>query len=109
MNAPHTTFLGRGSVLQFEIAPMRNLSHFVGSDKEIVTIRPIVEGETPDLWSVLARFDSGRCSHLSDRRNKTSAMAFARRFRRKLREIAPIGDVAIIEYPARKQHSGDVK
>lgn len=72
-------------IASFEIAPMRNLSQLVGTDREIVTIRPACKGETPDLWSVLARFENGRCAHLADRRDKIRAIAFARRFRRKLR------------------------
>ncbi len=79
-----------------EIAPMRNLSQFVGTDREIVTIRPTQAGETPDLWSILARFENGRCRHIADRRQRVKAAAFARRFRRKLRAIAPACSCALV-------------
>ena len=79
-----------------EIAPMRNLSQFIGTDREIVTIRPITSGESPDLWSVLVRFYDGSCRHIADRRQHVKAAAFARRFRRKLKAIAPACSCSVV-------------
>lgn len=68
-----------------EIAAMRNLSQHVGDpDREIVTIRPVKPGETPDLWTVIARLSGGRGEVLADEDSRRAAFAFARRFRRKL-------------------------
>lgn len=66
-----------------EIAAMRNLSQHVGDpEREIVTIRPVKSGETPDLWTVIARLSGGRGEVLADEDSRRAA--FARRFRRKL-------------------------
>lgn len=68
-----------------EITAMRNLSQHVGDpEREIVTIRPIKPGETPDLWTVIARLSSGCGEVLADEVSRRAAFAFARRFRRKL-------------------------
>ena len=68
-----------------EIAAMRNLSQHVGDpEREIVTIRPVRPGETPDLWTVIARLSGGRGEVLADEDSRRTAVAFARRFRRKL-------------------------
>lgn len=72
-------------IATLEIAAMRNLSQHVGDpEREIVTIRPIKSGETPDLWTVIARLSSGRGEVLADEDSRRAAFAFARRFRRKL-------------------------
>lgn len=68
-----------------EIAAMRNLSQHVGDpEREIVTIRPVKSGETPDHWTVIARLSGGRGEVLADEDSRRAAFAFARRFRRKL-------------------------
>lgn len=68
-----------------EIAAMRNMSQYVGDpEREIVTIRPVKPGETPDLWTVIARLSGGRGEVLADEDSRRAAFAFARRFRRKL-------------------------
>lgn len=66
----------------FELAPMRDIS---SADGTITAIRPIVDGEAPDLWTVLARKADGKGEVIADAPNRAKAMAFARTFRRKLR------------------------
>lgn len=72
-------------IVSFEVAGMRDESSISKDGKnQFVTIRPVRDGEAPNLWSVLARLDNGGCEVLADRRDKMRAMGFARRFRRKL-------------------------
>lgn len=82
--AEDRTQLPTNAIRRLEITPMRDLSAL----PDIVVIRPARPGETPDLWSVIARMQSGAGEVLTDEASRISAMAFARRFRRRLRQTS---------------------
>jgi hypothetical protein len=75
-----------------EIAPMRDLS---GSG--IVTIRPVRPGETADLWSVIARMNTGRLHVLADEPDHDTALAHAKRICQQLSRSRPTLRLDIVE------------
>ena len=82
-------------ITHFEIAAMRDESALSqDGNTEFVTIRPVRPGEAPNLWSVLARLDHGGCEVIRDETTRVKAMAFARRFRRKLEEAEKTADLS---------------
>ncbi|MEO1280165.1 MAG: hypothetical protein AAFV69_00365 [Pseudomonadota bacterium] len=95
-------------ITHFEIAAMRDesaLSH--DGNTEFVTIRPVRPGETPNLWSVLARLDHGGCEIIRDETSRAKAMSFARRFRRKLENAEKTANLSPDKRDIRMRSAGE--
>jgi hypothetical protein len=89
-------------IIAFDVAGMCDASSLSADGKtEYVSIRPARAGETPNLWSVLARMDDGHCEILADERRREKAMAFARAFRRTLRLAEEAAGFTVADRPIR--------